>query len=61
MYVRMYMCMYICVYACMHVCMYVCIGSIYYSQHNKKLVIMVLQRHVSTHVCVLNDLSEDDF
>jgi hypothetical protein len=24
-------------------------GSIYYRQHNKKLVIMVLQRHVSTH------------
>jgi hypothetical protein len=26
-----------------------CIGSIYYRQHNKQLVIMVLQRHVSTH------------
>jgi hypothetical protein len=25
------------------------IGSIYYRQHNKQLVIMVLQRHVSTH------------
>jgi hypothetical protein len=27
-----------------------CIGSIYYRQHNKQLVIMVLQRHVSTHM-----------
>jgi hypothetical protein len=27
-------------------CLYSCIGSIYYRQHNKQLVIMVLQRHV---------------
>jgi hypothetical protein len=26
-----------------------CTGSIYYRQHNKQLVVMVLQRHVSTH------------
>jgi hypothetical protein len=30
-------------------CLYQCIGFIYYRQHNKQLVIMVLQRHVSTY------------
>jgi hypothetical protein len=27
----------------------ICIGSIYYRQPNKQLVIMVLQRHASSH------------